>query len=176
MSSIYYSGIAWKWYISNILVLTLGNHFSLCIGKFTVVPFVFIHSRHRILTAWSWWITVMVNLWKALNLQWWYVHILYTLLYSLWWRAIKCHYWCSGCRFDCGQFDKKSWWDYSTMWWICCRERKMGKSSISSSVCTWPWSWLWRNSWWHYASIFPGFVPFTSNGRRGYQGIGICIS
>lgn len=93
-----------------------------------------------------------------------------------WIRAISCCFWYSGCRFNCWKFDKKSRWNYSPMWWLCCRKGKMGKSSSCSSVCTWPWSWLWLNSWSHYESVFPRFIPFTSNGWRGCQGIGICTS
>ena len=83
---------------------------------------------------------------------------------------------CTGCRFDCRQFDKKSWWNHCTMRWICCREGKMGKSSCCSSLCSRAWGWLWLNSRWYYESFFPGVIPFTSNGWWGNQGTGFCMS
>lgn len=50
----------------------------------------------------------------------------------------------------------------------------MGRSSCCSPLCARPWHWLRLNSWWYYASFFPGHVPCTSNGWWGNKGTGFC--
>lgn len=70
------------------MIFTSTNHFSASLVSFfssqnvlifcsVTYPWLF---RCKILSAQSWWTIVMVNLWKALSLPWWYAimcHIMY---------------------------------------------------------------------------------------------------
>lgn len=83
--------------------------------------------------------------------------------------------WKTGCRLNCRQSNKKSWWNHCTMWRVCCWKGKISKSSSSTSICTRAWDGLWLNPWRYNASILSGFVSFASNGWGSNQGISLCI-